>query len=58
MHDIRFLRETPEAFDAGLKKRGLAVTLANVVFLASMVVGLLGDFFHLRRGLLLALYVL
>ena len=24
MHDIRFIRETPEAFDAGLKKRGLA----------------------------------
>jgi seryl-tRNA synthetase len=24
MHDIRFVRESPEAFDAGLKKRGLA----------------------------------
>ena len=24
MHDIRFIRETPEAFDAGLKKRDLA----------------------------------
>ena len=24
MHDIRFIRETPEAFDAGLKRRGLA----------------------------------
>ena len=23
MHDIKFIRENPEAFDAGLKKRGL-----------------------------------
>jgi seryl-tRNA synthetase len=24
MHDIRLIRENPEAFDAGLAKRGLA----------------------------------
>ncbi len=23
MHDIRFIRENPEAFDRGLKRRGL-----------------------------------
>ncbi len=31
MHDIRFIRETPEAFDAGLKKRGLAPLSARVL---------------------------
>jgi len=35
-----------------LKKRSLAITLANVLFLLSTAVGLLGDYFHLRRGLL------
>jgi seryl-tRNA synthetase len=31
MHDIRFIRETPEAFDAGLKKRGLAPLSAEIL---------------------------
>jgi seryl-tRNA synthetase len=31
MHDIRFIRETPEAFDAGLKKRGLAPLSAELL---------------------------
>ncbi len=31
MHDIRFIRETPDAFDAGLKKRGLAPLSAQVL---------------------------
>ena len=35
------------------RKRGLAVLLANLVFIASMVVGLLGAYFHLVRAILL-----
>ncbi|MBX9944642.1 MAG: serine--tRNA ligase [Reyranella sp.] len=31
MHDIRFIRETPEAFDAGLRKRGLAPLSAELL---------------------------
>lgn len=31
MHDIRFIRESPEAFDAGLKKRGLAPLSAEIL---------------------------
>jgi seryl-tRNA synthetase len=31
MHDIRFIRETPEAFDADLKKRGLAPLSAELL---------------------------
>ncbi len=31
MHDIRFIRETPEAFDAGLKKRGLPPLSAEIL---------------------------
>jgi seryl-tRNA synthetase len=31
MHDIRFIRETPEAFDAGLKKRGLEPLSAEIL---------------------------
>jgi seryl-tRNA synthetase len=31
MHDIRFIRESPEAFDAGLKKRGLAPLAAELL---------------------------
>ena len=31
MHDIRFIRETPEAFDAGLKKRGMAPLSAGLL---------------------------
>ena len=31
MHDIRFIRENPEAFDAGLKKRHLAPLSAELV---------------------------
>ena len=34
------------------RKRNLAVILANVVFIASMVVGLLGAYFHLIRAIL------
>ena len=33
MHDIRFIRETPEAFDAGLAKRGLAPRSAELLAL-------------------------
>ncbi len=31
MHDIRFIRESPEAFDSGLKKRGLAPLSAEIL---------------------------
>ena len=31
MHDIRFIRESPDAFDAGLKKRGLAPLAAELL---------------------------
>ena len=31
MHDIRFIRENPEAFDAGLRKRGLAPLSAELL---------------------------
>ena len=31
MHDIRFIRESPEAFDAGLKKRHLAPLAAELL---------------------------
>ncbi len=31
MHDIRFIRESPDAFDAGLKKRGLAPLSAELL---------------------------
>ncbi|MDV3456618.1 serine--tRNA ligase [Sphingomonas sp. HF-S4] len=33
MHDIRFIRETPEAFDAGLAKRGLEPRSAELLAL-------------------------
>ncbi|NIJ18721.1 seryl-tRNA synthetase [Sphingomonas naasensis] len=33
MHDIRFIRENPEAFDAGLAKRGLAPRSADLLAL-------------------------
>jgi hypothetical protein len=36
-----------------LKKRSVAVWISTVVFLLSIVVGVLGSYFHLRRGLLL-----
>ena len=31
MHDIRFIRENPAAFDAGLKKRNLAPLSAELL---------------------------
>ena len=31
MHDIRFIRENPGAFDAGLKKRNLAPLSAEIL---------------------------
>src|SRR6476660_7779690 len=31
MHDIRFIRDTPAAFDAGLKKRNLAPLSAEIL---------------------------
>ena len=31
MHDIRFIRESPQAFDAGLKKRNLAPLSAEIL---------------------------
>jgi seryl-tRNA synthetase len=31
MHDIKFIRETPEAFDAGLKRRGLEPMSASLL---------------------------
>ena len=31
MHDIRLIRENPEAFDAGLARRGLAPLSARIV---------------------------
>ena len=31
MHDIRFIRESPETFDAGLKKRNLAPLSAELL---------------------------
>jgi seryl-tRNA synthetase len=31
MHDIRFIREQPDAFDAGLKRRGLAPMAAQLL---------------------------
>ena len=33
MHDIRFIRENPDAFDAGLAKRGLAPQAADLIAL-------------------------
>ena len=33
MHDIRFIRDTPEAFDAGLSKRSLAPLSASILAL-------------------------
>ncbi len=33
MHDIRFIRENPEAFDAGLAKRGLAAQSGQILSL-------------------------
>ena len=31
MHDIRFIREQPDAFDAGLTRRGLAPMAADLL---------------------------
>src|SRR5229473_3794460 len=31
MHDIKWIRENPEAFDSGLKRRGLALQSAHVI---------------------------
>ena len=31
MHDIRWIRENPEAFDAALKRRGLPAIAADVL---------------------------
>ena len=31
MHDIKFIRENPEAFDAGLARRGLAPLSSRVL---------------------------
>src|SRR5437016_13905803 len=31
MHDIRFIRDNPEAFDAGLKRRGLSPLSASLL---------------------------
>ncbi len=31
MHDIRFIRENPEAFDAGLARRGLPAQAAGLI---------------------------
>ena len=31
MHDIRFIRENPEAFDAGLARRGLPPQAASLI---------------------------
>src|SRR5262249_6108620 len=33
MHDIRWIRENPEAFDGGLKRRGLAGEAARLIAL-------------------------
>lgn len=33
MHDIRFIRENPDAFDAGMKRRGLAPQAADILAL-------------------------
>ena len=35
MHDIRFIRDYPEAFDAALAKRGLAPLAADITSLDS-----------------------
>ena len=35
MHDIKFIRENPEAFDAGLARRGLAAQSAEILSLDS-----------------------
>ena len=37
MHDIRFIRDYPEAFDAALAKRGLAPLAADITSLDSAV---------------------
>jgi seryl-tRNA synthetase len=37
MHDIRFIRENPEAFDAGLAKRGLEAQARGLLALDEMV---------------------
>ncbi|WP_416464371.1 serine--tRNA ligase [Sphingomonas sp. VDB2] len=37
MHDIRFIRETPDAFDAGLARRGLAPLSAEILALDEKV---------------------
>ena len=31
MHDLRWIRENPDAFDAGLKRRGLAPLSAQIL---------------------------
>ena len=33
MHDIRLIRENPEAFDAGLARRGMEPVAANLLAL-------------------------
>ena len=33
MHDIQFIRENPEAFDVGLKRRGLEAKSAQILAL-------------------------
>jgi len=33
MHDIRFIRENPDAFDAGMKRRGLGPQAADILAL-------------------------
>ncbi|MFN0023934.1 MAG: serine--tRNA ligase, partial [Parvularculaceae bacterium] len=40
MHDIRFIRETPDAFDKGLARRGLAPRSAEILALDERVRGL------------------
>ncbi len=35
-----------------IKRRPLATLIANIVLIASIVIGLLGSYFHIRRGLL------
>jgi len=34
-----------------IKRRPLATLIANIVLIASIVIGLLGSYFHIRRGL-------
>src|SRR5438270_14020944 len=48
MHDLNFVRDNPESFDAGLKRRGLAPVSAEVLARDAALRELLGKLQHMQ----------